>query len=743
MKQWMICLAFISLSVEASVTVVDPGQGPGSGAFGRYNQMKLSAAGFPVTVFSDSNSLYVLSCNDPVCAGGDDSAIKILSNLSTTSAYYGFVLDDMGYPVISYYDEGNTDLMLVHCLDVKCALPAQMNTISHVNDVGQRSALALDAAGNPVIAFNNTTNDDLLLVHCDDAFCAGGNDSPNLVYDGSIGIGDISLALDASGFPVIAFEGDFTPRLVHCNDVNCAGSNESLNTLISHTAGTQVDMVLDTNGYPVVIVDVSGDTTLIRCNDANCDNAVNGVESTETLINTGLWAGLALDDAGRPIIATSDSSAMHVIRCNDVNCADSDEIYSSLPGYVGFEVSLAIDAMGFPVTVGFASPGLRFAHCNDGFCTGNNEDAGYVNSVKLDVGSHADMLISGGEFLWSYYDKTSGNLRIRRCETAACDDFSDLTAVIENAPSINFGEYNSLALTADDKPVVSFYDGFNQSLHIISCHNSSCSTYDSVAVDAPGDVGKYGTLLLDALGQPVISYYDFTNDKFKVAHCDTPNCISFDNNINTVDFGGEYNDMKLDDSGFPVISFHDSFFTSVNLVHCNDANCDETVNGPESIQSLDATGDVGLYTSLVLDDSSFPLFSYFDATNGALKVIHCNDANCDPAVNGAESISTVDDGNGNDVGYFTSLAMDVDGLPVISYYDMSAMNLMLLKCVDLSCANHTTNKMIAVENVLISGYTKLSINNGKAYITYYNAADKQLEMVELVVPDIIFKNGFG
>jgi hypothetical protein len=133
---------------------------------------------------------------------------------------------------------------------------------------------------------------------------------------------------------------------------------------------------------------------------------------------------------------------------------------------------------------------------------------------------------------------------------------------------------------------------------------------------------------------------------------------------------------------------------------------------------------VGQHTSIAIGVDGLPIISYYDATAGALKVAHCNDPAC---MGRDETITTIDDVN--DVGMFSSIAIGRDGFPVISYYDNSAGALKVAKCVRVACDGLPFTTTVDNTSAIVGLHTSIEIAvDGRPIISYSDARLQALKV---------------
>jgi len=247
---------------------------------------------------------------------------------------------------------------------------------------------------------------------------------------------------------------------------------------------------------------------------------------------------------------------------------------------------------------------------------------------------------------------------------------------------------------------------------------SSHASFLRTTVDNAGDVGLENSMQLNASGLAVISYYDVTNGNLKLATCFfSAFCDGFFA-ITTVDSGGNvgrFTSLQLNASGFAVISYYDITNGDLKLAVCNDVNC----TAP-TLTTVDSAGNVGQYTSLRLNASGFPVISYQDVTNGDLKIAVCGDATCSTS-----TITTVD--SAVNTGQHTSLQLNASGFPVISYFDSSTSGaLRLAVCGDAICSTATLS---TVDSSLVGTHTSLRLNaSGFPVISYWDISGENLKL---------------
>ena len=358
---------------------------------------------------------------------------------------------------------------------------------------------------------------------------------------------------------------------------------------------------------------------------------------------------------------------------------------------VGIDNSIAIGADGLPI-ISYHNPQLgvlMVAHCNDVACASGGETITKVEDPANSVGRDTSIAIGADDLpIISYIDSTALALRVAHCNDVACAGGDETITTVDDDAAIN--PFNtSIAIGADDLPIISYWDQAAGALRVAHCDDVACTGVNETitTVDDPpvNTVGQSSSIAIGTDTFPIISYYDYTGTALalKVAHCNDAECAGQDETITTVDDPandvGLYSSIAIGADGLPVISYVDATAGALKVAHCNDVACE---GQDETITTVDDSADVGYWNSIAIGADGLPVISYHDSTAGALKVVRCNDVAC---AGGNETITTVDDPLNVVVGSHTSIAIGADGVPVISYRDVTALSLKVAHCGTLSC----------------------------------------------------------
>jgi hypothetical protein len=368
--------------------------------------------------------------------------------------------------------------------------------------VGRWTSLVLDGADNPVVSYawsagSGWSLKDLRVLHCGNANCTAGNSITSPVLSATYFDLWNSLALDGAGNPVVAYYGGVL-GVLHCNDPDCAGGDESITNPDAGAGGAYASLALDGAGNPVVAYRtgwcmVGGGAcslTVLHCNDPNCVGGDESISAVDTPNNPGWYmpdthlTSLALDASGYPVVSYYDqgNNALKVLHCNDPNCVGGDESITS-PDTQGYGTSLALDAAGNPVVSYYGSAGLRILHCNDPDCAGGDESL-----TNPDAGPNAEYtslaLDAAGNPVVSYTSAfVNTDPRVLHCNDPNCAGGDESITSPDTAPY--YANFTSLALDGAGNPVVSYYDASNADLKVLHCDSPTCAAPTPTATPSP------------------------------------------------------------------------------------------------------------------------------------------------------------------------------------------------------------------------------------------------------------------
>jgi hypothetical protein len=222
--------------------------------------------------------------------------------------------------------------------------------------------------------------------------------------------------------------------------------------------------------------------------------------------------------------------------------------------------------------------------------------------------------------------------------------------------------------------------------------------------------GQFTSIAVNSFGNPSISYYDFANGNLKFASYN-----GFTWLVTAIDTTGDvglYSSIALGSSEYPHISYYDA--TKGNLKYVRWVGTAWTMpavidNGGDTDTTLKYAG---LYSSLAVDRNNNPHISYYDLSNGNLKYAR--------ASSGAWTSVVVD--STGDVGLHTSIGVDNDLRAHISYYNATNADLKYAFCSGSSCSLQNVNT-----EGFVGRYSSLALDGSSPRISFYDSATGQLK----------------
>jgi hypothetical protein len=316
-------------------------------------------------------------------------------------------------------------------------------------------------------------------------------------------------------------------------------------------------------------------------------------------------------------------------------------------------------------------------------------NVGYSTSIAIDAQGVPHV---------SYADLTNGNLKYaRRSAGVWTKETADGSA--------NFvGTNTSIELDANGNPQVSYYDGTTRDLKFAW---KSGGVWNREVADASANfVGQYSSVELDAMGNPHVSYYDATTKDLKYASRSGGGWTTETVDGSTTN-AGQQCALALDAFGIPHVTYLDEVdVSSFMLKHAWKSG------GGWSTEIADS----GYYNEIFV---GFHTSSEIDA-GGTLHVTYMSQGSAvglkyARKMGGLWTREFADSSGG--VGQFSSLALDAQGNPHVSYEDGGNTN---VRYARKSGGVWTIQYADSVTN---SGqYTALALDAlGRPHITHYDA----------------------
>ncbi|MBE3097645.1 MAG: PEP-CTERM sorting domain-containing protein [Planctomycetes bacterium] len=334
-------------------------------------------------------------------------------------------------------------------------------------------------------------------------------------------------------------------------------------------------------------------------------------ETVDSIGNVGLFSSLALDfHTGSPRISYYDQTnkALKYASYNGTSWTTPQTVAT---GQVGTHTSLALYSGGSPGISYYDYPNhaLMYSTYNGSTWVTQTVDS------SANVGEDTSLVIDAlGHPHIAYYDRTNGRLKYVTYNGTSWNT----PMVVDTIGTYELGTSRtniSLKLDLNGVPSIAYHSEVSGALQYAQW-NGSTSKWDIQVVDNCAHVGAHASLVMVGT-KPFIAYREATNWTLEFAELEPPNYWTVQLVDDTGDVGYDAS-LAIDSHGSP----HIAYFAGDPMGDLRLASLDGSIWSGSiwSIETVDSSGVVGLFTSIALDPmTGEPRISYYDSTNGDLK----------------------------------------------------------------------------------------------------------------------------
>ncbi len=336
--------------------------------------------------------LSLAKCRDIDCSESDWGFIQGPNGFIVVGDISMAIAAD-GNPAIAFHDGVDHQLKLVKCTTLDCTgSPPEFRVIDPgPHDVGAHVALAFDADGNAVFAYQDSDDQALLLARCMNPGCGNVDivvlDDSSSSYGAyaSIAVGENNALAVVNRFTNSA--GDGALKFFLCTASPCSITGQLIDYLIGHPVGSGLSMTLRADYRPLFSYHDDTDNSLrfAGCTMTDCSGAdIIRTVDTGGSLGAGAYSAIAARPDLRPVIAyqkpltvAGGADALVVAECDDIYCNDSDRFQiDQCSGSSCFaDPAIAIGADGGAAIAYFDRNALaiKFAKCDVQGCRGPDD----------------------------------------------------------------------------------------------------------------------------------------------------------------------------------------------------------------------------------------------------------------------------------------------------------------------------------------------------------------------------------